>query len=133
MSTNPEKRAEEALQKLRKLKCYCPLTPEEAEAEFDAGPAVPVSDERVKSLVESILSGEMTSWEPVPDLGWADDMDLSEVECDARQLYRNQGEADDESRAAEDALRKELLADGDDSEDEDGLDGGAKPPSSCGE
>ena len=133
MSTNPEKRADEALQKLRKLKGYCPLSPEEAEAEFDSAPAVPISDERIKSLVESILSGELTSWEPIPDLTWTDELNLEEVEVDALQLYRNKGEVNDESNAAEDALRKELLDDGNDTEEEDGMDGGAKPPSSCGE
>jgi len=118
MSNNPEKRADEALQKLRKLKGYCPLTPEEADAEFDAAPAEPISDIEISSIVESIMSGEMTSWEPVPDLGWIDELDLDEVESDSLVLHRNEGEGDEESNAAEDSLREELLEDGDDTEEE---------------
>lgn len=128
MSTNPEKRAEEALQKLRKLKGYCPLTPEEADAEFDAAPADPISKDEINSIVESIMSSEMASWEPVPDLGWTEGLDLDEVENDSLVLHRNEGEGDDEANAAEDSLREELLDDGDDTEDEDGMDGGSAPP-----
>lgn len=122
MNANPKKSMDEALQQLRKLKGYCQLTPTEAEAEFDAAPSVPISEERIKSLVESILSGEMMSWEPIPDLGWIDDLDLEEVENDAFQLYRNKGEGNEESNAAEDALRKELLDDEDDIKEENGMD-----------
>lgn len=131
MSTNPEKRAEEALNKLRKLKGYCPLTPEEADAEFDAAPTDPISEDEIDSLVESIMSGEMASWEPTPDLGWTDEINLDEVENDSLVLHRNEGEGDEEANAAEDSLREELLEDGDDTEDEDRMDGGSAPPPPC--
>lgn len=118
MSINPDKHADEALRKLRTLKGYSPLTPDEADAEFDAAPADSISQDEINSIVESIVSGEMASWEPVPDLGWTDEFDLDEVESDSLVLHRNEGEGDDEANAAEDSLREELLEDGDDTEDE---------------
>ena len=132
MSTNSDKRTEEMLNKLRKLKGFCQLTPEEADAEYEAAPTEPLSDDEIASIVESVISGELASWEPVPDLDWADELNLNEVESDAPQLYRNKGEGDDDATAAEDSLREELLDNGNDTEDEDGMDGGSTPPSSCG-
>lgn len=128
MSRDAEKRAEEMIHKLRKLKGFCPLTPEEADAAYDAAPADPISDSDIQSLVEFVTSGGKAGWEPKPDLGWTNNIDLSDVEDEALQLHRNKEEGeDDDDTSAEDELRDELLSD-DDSEDEDGMDGGAEPP-----
>lgn len=126
MSHDAEKRAEEMLHKLRKLKGFCPMTPEEADAAYEAAPADPISDDEIDSMIEFVTSGGKGSWEPRPDLGWTDDLDLSDVEDEALQLHSNKG-TDDGDTTAEDKLREELLSD-DETEDEDGLVGGEEPP-----
>ena len=127
MSHDAEKRAEEMLHKLRKLKGFCPMTPEEADAAYDAAPADPISDDEVESLIDFVTSGGKASWEPKPDLGWTEDEDLSNVDEDALQLHRNKGEDDGDS-TEEDKLREEMLSDDEEDEDEDGVDGGEEPP-----
>ena len=124
MSHDAEKRAEEMIHKLRKLKGFCPMTPEEADAAYDAAPADPISDDEIDSMINFVTSGGKAPWEPRPDLGWADDMNTSEVEDDALQIHRNKGE-DDADTTEEDKLREEMLSD---DEDEDGVDGGEEPP-----
>jgi len=126
MNNDAEKRAERMIHKLRKLKGFCPMTPEEADAAYDAAPSDEISDDEIQSLVEFVTSGGTASWEPKPDLGWDEEMNLGEVEDEALQLYRNKGE-DDGDTSEEDSLREELLND-DETEDEDGVDGGEEPP-----
>lgn len=125
MSTDDDKRADEAIHKLRKLKGFCPMTPEEADAAFDAAPVDEISDDEIQSLVEFATSGGKASWEPKPNLGWGAETNLGKIEDEALQLYRNKGE-DDSDTSEEDSLREELL--NDDTEDEDGVDGGEKSP-----
>ena len=129
MNSDAEKRAEEMLNKLRKLKGLAPMTPEEADTAYDAAPAEPIPRDKIRSIVESVTSGELASWEPVPELEWTDNINLDEVENDALQLYRNKGEDDEASDQAEAELRDELLSDDDEPEDTNGVDGGAEPPS----
>jgi hypothetical protein len=125
MSHDAEKRAEEMLHKLRKLKGFCPMTPGEADAAYNAAPADPISDDEVESLIDFVTLGGKASWEPKPDLDWTEDEDLSNVDEDALQLHRNRGE-DDGDFTEEDRLREEMLSD--DEENEDGVDGGEEPP-----
>jgi hypothetical protein len=127
MSQDADKNMDELIAKLRKLKGIGPMTPEEADVAFDEAPEEPMTSDQIRSIVESVTSGELASWEPVPDLNWTNELDLGEVEEDAMQLYRNKGE-DDEASDEEDELRKELLSDGDEPEEQDGMDGGATPP-----
>lgn len=126
MSHDAEKRAEEAIKKLRKLKGFCPMTPEEADAAYDAAPADLISDDEIASLIDFVTSGGKASWEPKLDLGWTHEENTSEVEDDALQLHRNLGE-DDGDTTEEDKLREEMLSD-DEEEDDNGVDGGEKPP-----
>lgn len=126
MSHDAERRAEEMLHKLRKLKGLCPMTPEEADAAYDAAPSIPISRDKIRSIIESVTSGELVSWEPVPDRDANEDMELGDVESEALQLYRNKGE-DDGDTSEEDALREEMLSN-DETEDENGVDGGEEPP-----
>lgn len=119
MSHDAEKRAEELLHKLRKLKGFCPMTPEEADAAYDAAPADAIPDYEIDSLIDFVTSGGRAAWEPMPDLGWTEESN-SEVEDDALQLHRKMGE-DEGDTTEEDKLREELL---NDEEDEDGVDGG---------
>jgi hypothetical protein len=126
MSHDAEKRAEGMIHKLRKLKGFCPMTLEEADAAYDAAPAIPISEDDIESMIEFATSGGRASWEPRPDLGWADDMNTSEVEDDALQIHRNKGE-DGGDTTEEDRLREEMLSD-DEGQDKDGVDGGEEPP-----
>lgn len=126
MNNDAEERAERMIHKLRKLKGFCPMTPEEADAAYDAAPSDEISDDEIQSLVEFVTSGGTASWEPKPDLGWDEEMNLGELEDEALQLYRNKGE-DDGDTSEEGSLREELLND-DETEDEDGVDGGEEPP-----
>jgi hypothetical protein len=126
MSQDAEKNTAEMIAKLRKLKGIAPMTPEEADTAYDDAPAEPLSQDRIRSIVESVASGELASWEPLPDLGWTSELNLEEVEEDAMQLYRNKGEGD-EASDVEDELRRELLDDGDESEESHGMDEGAAP------
>ena len=126
MSHDAEKRAEEMIHRLRKLKGFCPMTPQEADAAYDAAPADPISDDDIELMIEFATSGGKVPWKPEPDLGWADVENTSEVEDDALQIHRNKGE-DDGDTTEEDKLREEMLSD-DEAQDEDGVDGGEEPP-----
>jgi len=123
MSKSADKRWEELTAKLRKLKGYSPLTPEEAEKAYANAPEEQMSDDEISGIVEQVVSGELASWAPSPDLGWLDDMSLSEVEEDALLLHRNAGESDPDADDTEDELRKEMLED----DDEDAAAGGSMP------
>jgi hypothetical protein len=128
MSHDPDKRLDEMLAKLRKVKGLGPMTPEEADAAFDAAPAAPLSQDQIRSVVDSVTSGELAIWQPTPELNWADEIDLDGVDEEAMQLYRNKCEDDQETQSVEDELRRELLSEDDESENSNGLDGGAAPP-----
>lgn len=123
MSNSADKRLDELTAKLRKLKGYSPLTPEEAEEAYANAPEEQMSDDEISGIVEQVVSGELASWDPSPDLGWLDDMNLSEVEEDALLLHRNAGESDPDADDTEDELRKEMLED----DDEDAAAGGSTP------
>ncbi len=127
MSRDAEKRSEEAIKKLRKLKGFCPMTAEEADAAYDAAPAQLISDDEIDSLIDFVTSGGKASWEPKLDLGWTHEVNTSEAEDDALQLHRNQGE-DKGDTTVEDKLREEMLSDDEEEEeDENGVDDGEEP------
>jgi hypothetical protein len=51
------------IQKLRKLKGFCPLTLEEADAAYEAVPSDEISEKEVKSLVDTVTSKrEVSDW-----------------------------------------------------------------------
>lgn len=56
MNNDAEQRADEMIHKLRKLKGFCPMTPQEADAAFDASPAVPMSAEEISNIVAFVTS-----------------------------------------------------------------------------
>ena len=126
MSHDAEKRAEDMIHRLRKLKGLCPMTPEEADAAYDAAPSIPISRDKIRSIIESVMSGEFVSWEPVPDRGANEHMELGSVESESLQLFRNKGD-DDGYTSEEDNLREEMLSD-EQTEDQNGVDSGETPP-----
>lgn len=121
MRPDANKKTEEMLNKLRKLKGFCPLTPEEADAAFDESPDEPISSEDRARILKAVTSEEDVCWTPRPSFDWMEEENLELVESDALHLHRNKGDDDPEALAEEDALRKELLENGDDSEEEDGM------------
>lgn len=132
MSSDADKYWHEIAGKLRKKKGLGPLTPSEAEAAFDAAPEIPLSDDQIQSITDSVSSGELTTWEPTPNLDWTNEVNLEEVEEGVGQLFRNEGDRDPKTDKAEEELRQELLDDDESEDDADGVDGGAAPPGDCG-
>ena len=118
MSFDADKFWENVAGKLRKKKGLCPLTPEDAEKAYNEAPEVPLSPELINSMVESITSGELTSWDLISDEEWNDDPAFAEVEEDALAVCRNQGEEDPETKQAEQDLEDELLNDDESEEDQ---------------
>ncbi len=106
--------------KLREAKGFCPLTPEEAEAAFDAAPEVTLSEGEIGSIITSAVAGDPASWEPEPPRDWSADAEQEGAAEKALQLFRNQGEGDEDTDRIEKDLEEELLND-DDAEEEDGV------------
>lgn len=107
-----------------------PMTPDEAQKEFESLPDVKLPDQQIESIIERVTSGEMTDWTPLTPK-----FDLSEFDCqaiqeDVWQLNRNEGDADAETDELINRLRRQALEDGqDDGQDEpDGMDGDPKSP-----
>lgn len=67
MSRDAEKRAEEMINKLRKLKGFGPMTPEEADIAYEMSPADPISDEEIESMIAFVTSAGKAAWEPTQD------------------------------------------------------------------
>ena len=128
MSDDADKFWDQVAGKLRKVKGLCPLSPEEAEAAFHAAPEIPLSPGEVDSIVDAVTSGELVSWDPVPDDDGETDPSFGEVDEQVLQVFRHEGEDDAEADQEEQNLENELLNENDPKEDEDGLAGGAAAP-----
>lgn len=120
--------------KYRALRGLCPMTPEEADVEYDNAPAIAMTESEIQAMIDTAISGQVPSWEPEVK-HWTPDSDLESVEEEMLAMYREEGEADAETDATEEELRKRMLSD-EQTEEQDGLDGGAAPPeqgrSDCG-
>ena len=114
------------LERLRKLKGLCPLTPEEAEAEFAAAPEEPITPDEVEDLIRRVKSGELDAAEPFPDGQWLDEVEYEDVEEDVLQLNRNAGEEDEATDQLLEELRRKALDDDEQQRDRKG-DGPATP------
>ena len=55
MRTQQHYRWNEIAGKLRKKKGFCPLTPEEAEAAYNAAPDVPLTEDRIALIVRAVI------------------------------------------------------------------------------
>lgn len=128
MSDEADRFWDDVAGKLRKVKGLCPLTPEEAEAAFDAAPEIPLTPDEVESIVDAVTSGELASWDPLPDADAEADPSFGEVNEQVLQVFRHEGEEDADADREEQDLENELLNENDPKEDEDGLAGGAAAP-----
>lgn len=116
--------------KYRALRGLCPMTPEEADAEYDNAPAIPMTETEIQAMVDAAISGQVSSWEPEVK-HWTPDSDVESVEEETLAMYREEGEADAETDAIEEELRKRMLND-EPADEQDELDGGTTPPGQSG-
>jgi len=128
MKSDADKFWVDTVGKIRKAKGLCPLTPKEADEAFDDAPEVPMSADEIASIVDAVTSGELASWEPLAQYDYESDPTFGEVNESVLEVFRHEGEADDEAEALEKELEDEMLNEDETEEDEDGLAGGAKPP-----
>jgi len=107
-----------------------PLTPEEAQKEFDALPDEKLSDSEIDSVIEQVTSGELAVWTPEPTDVEMPGAESQAIEQDVYQLNRNEGEADAETDELLDELRRKALEDTppDGQENQTGLGGDSEPP-----
>jgi hypothetical protein len=117
------------LDRLRRKNKWCPLTPEEAEAELKAAPDEPFDEDEIAALVGLVRSGQIEPTPPEPEL-WTGDEQLDEVEEDVLQLNRNAGERDEQTDRLIDELRRKALDN--DGKEQYRQDGGASPPGASG-
>ncbi|MBL7132887.1 MAG: hypothetical protein ISS78_02200 [Phycisphaerae bacterium] len=107
-----------------------PLTPEEAQKEFEGLPDVALPESEIEAIIEQVTSGEMTIWTPTPINEEAPGLESQAIEEDVLQLNRNAGEGDAETDELLDELRRKALKDdtADGQENETGMGGDAEPP-----
>jgi hypothetical protein len=124
MDANPDKFWNDLAEAFRREMGLRPLSADEAQAELDGAPCIPLSEEEINNLVEGAMSGELAVWDQSPDPSWLTEEDTSEIESGVLQVNRNPGEEDPEIDAQIEELRRKALEDeGDSTEDEDGLAG----------
>lgn len=130
MNHEADKFWQKAAKDLARQSGHAPLTPEEAQREFETLPDIKLSDDEIDSIVEQVTSGELTVWTPTPAEEDAINFDCEAIEEDVLQLNRNEGEADDQTDQLLDELRRKALEDGqaDGQEDANGMDGDPEPP-----
>lgn len=107
-----------------------PLTPEEAQKEFEELPDVKLSDSEIDSVIDQVTSGELAVWTPTPIDAEMPAAESEAIEEDVFQLNRNEGEPDPETDKLLDELRRKALEDGqaDEQEDSAGVGGDQEPP-----
>lgn len=105
------------LERLRRTKGLCPLTPEEADAALAATPDTPLTEAEIERLLSSATAGEAGVAEPLPERAWDPDKEMASIDEDVLQLNRNAGAEDAEvDQLVDEHFRKAL---GDDGEEDD--------------
>lgn len=109
---------------------YAPLTPEEAQKEFESLPEIKLSEAEINSIVDQVTSGELAVWTPTPLDDDTAGVDCKAIEEDVLQLNRNEGQADTETDKLLDELRRKALEDGkvDGQENSTGVGGDQESP-----
>ena len=86
------------------------LTPEQAQAEYEAAEPVEIPEAQIDALVNGALEAELPAEPPTFEVtDWSPDLDTSDVESDVFQLNRNKGEADPEVDELVERHRREAL------------------------
>lgn len=109
---------------------HAPMTPDEAQAEFETLPDDQLSNDQIESIVECVTSGELADWTPATTEFDMPEVDCESIEEDVLQLNRNEGDADTEADELLEELRRKALEDGheDGQEDTPGMGGDQEPP-----
>jgi len=130
MNSESDKFWQEIAKGLARRTGHAPMTPEEAQKEFESLSDEKLPDGQIEEIIDRVTSGEFTDWTPATL-----EFDASEFECDAieedvLQLNRNEGDADSATDELLDQLRREALEDGHDDGQEDatGMGGDQEPP-----
>lgn len=126
MTSDSDRNWQKLASQYRRYKRLLPMTPEEADEAFDEAPAIPMSGDEIRSIVDSVTSGEELEWEESDPI-WEYGPNTEGIEQEMLALYREQGQEDPEAAELEEELRKKLLKD-EQSENENGMAGGASPP-----
>lgn len=130
MNHEADKFWQEMAKSLARRSGYAPLTPEEAQKEFESLPDIKLSETEIESIVDQVTSGELAVWAPTPLDDDTAGFDCGAIEEDVLQLNRNEGQADAETDKLLDELRRKALEDGkaDGQEDSTGVGGDQEPP-----
>ena len=134
MNHETDKFWQKAAKDLARRLGHAPLTPEEAQREFDSLPDAQLPDNEIDSIIDQVTSGELTVWTPTPTEDDAPGFDCEAIDEDVLQLNRNEGQADAETDALLNELRRTALEDGQANgrEDATGMGGDAEPPAKGG-
>ena len=130
MTNEADKFWQEVEKDLARQAGFAPLTPEEAQKEFEKLPDTKLSDLEIDSIIEQVTSGQLDDWTPTPIDEQSPGLESEAIEEDVYQLNRNAGEADAETDELLDDLRRKALEDepSDGQENETGMGGDAEPP-----
>jgi len=111
----------ELARRLRRALRMGELTPEQAQAEYDAAEPADVPEATIEAMVNRVFEEQDEAEEPTFEITeWTPEADTNDVESDVFQLNRNEGEADPEVDELIEKHRREALDDedgGDDSKD----------------
>lgn len=109
---------------------HAPMTPEEAQKEFESLPDEKLPDDQIEDIIDRVTTGEFTDWTPATPEFDMPELDCQAIEEDVLQLNRNEGQADAETDKLLDELRRKALEDGqaDGQEDATGVGGDQEPP-----
>lgn len=130
MNHEAEKFWEQIAKGLARRTGHAPMTPDEAQKEFESLPEDKLPDGQIEDIIDRVTSGELAVWTPAtPDFDMPE-FDCEAIEEDVLQLNRNEGEADAEADELLEELRRKALEDGHDNGQEDtpGMGGDQEPP-----
>ena len=130
MPDKPDKFWQDVAKDLAQQAGFSPLTPDEAQREFEALPDVALPESEIESVIEQVTSGELAVWTPTPVNPEATGPESQAIEEDVLQLNRNAGEGDSETDDLLDELRRKALEDEppDGQNNATGMGGDTEPP-----
>ena len=130
MSQEADKFWQNAARKLARRSGHAPLTPQQAQKEYESLPDLKLSKAQIDSVIGQVTSGELAVWEPLLVPADAPSFDSDVIDEDVLQLNRNEGQVDRETDQLLNELRRKALEDGlpNGKKDSAGMDGDSKPP-----
>lgn len=112
-----ENRQADLVRRVRRALRLGELTPEQAQAEYDAAEPVELTEAEINRIVSHAVESEPVSEaEPFEVTDWTPDLNTTSVESDVFQLNRNPGDDDAEVDERVEQHRREAFGEGDDGE-----------------